>query len=173
MAEPTDEILLARHLGGDPAALAALAVRHERSMLGLACGLLGGRRDLAMDAVQEVWVRVIRFAGGFEGRSSVKTWIYTILTNQCRTMRAARGSSPLPESLPEAAGPGRPGDERLHAALEALGDGPREVVLMCYHAGLTHEVVAEVLGVPLGTVKSRLHGALTSLRAALSAEVAS
>ena len=172
MAEPTDEILLARHLGGDPAALAALAVRHERSMLGLACGLLGGRRDLAMDAVQEAWVRVIRFAGGFEGRSSVKTWIYTILTNQCRTMRAARGSSPLPEAV--AATPGaRPGDERLHAALETLGDGPREVVLMCYHAGLTHEVVAGVLGVPVGTVKSRLHAALSSLRSALSAEVAS
>ena len=139
-------------------------------MLGLARGLLGGRLDLAMDAVQETWVRVIRFAGGFQGRSSVKTWLYSILVNQCRAMRGAqREVGTLPETL-AAGGEERPGDEKLHAALEGLGEAGREVVLMCYHAGLTHEVVAEVLGVPLGTVKSRLHGALRDLRAGLATE---
>ena len=52
---------------GRHAALGRLASRHERSLLGLAGGMLGGRRDLAQDAVQEMWVRVIRFAGGFGG----------------------------------------------------------------------------------------------------------
>lgn len=165
-----DESLLASFTRGDRGALAALAERHERSMLGLARGLLGGRRDLAMDAVQETWVRVIRFAAGFQGRSSVKTWLYTILVNQCRAMRGARrDAGALPETL-AAGGDGRPGDEKLHAALDGLGDAGREVVLMCYHAGLTHETAAEVLGVPLGTVKSRLHGALRELRAVLATE---
>lgn len=165
----TDETLLAGFTRGDRAALAALAERHERSMLGLAKGLLGGRRDLAMDAVQETWVRVIRFAGGFQGRSSVKTWLYAILVNQCRGMRGARRDAGAPPET-AAAGPERPGDERLHAALDGLGEAAREVVLMCYHAGMTHETAAEVLGIPLGTVKSRLHGALRELRAGLATE---
>jgi RNA polymerase sigma-70 factor (ECF subfamily) len=138
-------------------------------MLGLACGLLGGRRDLAQDAVQETWVRVIRFAKGFEGRSGVKTWLYTILVNQCRGMRAA-GAANAAKVGEVSEGDETRTDERLCAAVEGLAEGPREVVLMCYHHGLTHEAVADVLGVPLGTVKSRLHAALRDLRAALSPE---
>lgn len=171
MTEPKpDDILLAAFVRGSRDALATLAERHERSMLGLACGLLGGRRDLAQDAVQETWVRVIRFAAGFEGRSGVKTWIYTILVNQCRTMRAARTSADAAVGEVATEGVGSLEDERLRAALDGLGEGPREVVLMCYHHGLTHETAAAVLGVPLGTVKSRLHAALRDLRAALSPE---
>lgn len=169
----TDDMLLAEFVRGERLSLAALADRYERSMLGLAMGLLGGRRDLAMDAAQETWVRVIRFAGGFRGQSSVKTWIYTILVHQCRSIRSAEKT--LAERAPRAAEEGRGaepvgGDERLRRAVEALGDGPREVVLMCYHLGMTHEAVAEVLGAPLGTVKSRLHAGLKELRAALSPE---
>lgn len=167
-----DDILLAEFVRGDARGLSVLAERYERSMLGLACGLLGGRRDLAQDAVQETWVRVIRFAKGFEGRSGVKTWLYTILVNQCRGMRVAMTRTSADEDAAQGTGdePARKSDERLRAAVESLAEGPREVVLMCYHHGLTHEVVAEVLGVPLGTVKSRLHAALRDLRAALSPE---
>jgi RNA polymerase sigma-70 factor (ECF subfamily) len=164
-----DDILLAEFVRGDPRGLSVLAERYERSMLGLACGLLGGRRDLAQDAVQETWVRVIRFAKGFEGRSGVKTWLYTILVNQCRGMRAA-GAANAAKVGEVGEGDETRTDERLCAAVEGLAEGPREVVLMCYHHGLTHEAVADVLGVPLGTVKSRLHAALRDLRAALSPE---
>jgi RNA polymerase sigma-70 factor (ECF subfamily) len=171
MNEPTpDDTLLARFAGGDRAALAALAERHERSLLGLARGLLDQRHDLALDAVQETWIRVIRFASGFQSKSSVKTWLTTILVNQCRAMRAKskptasatddHAAEPLAESP----------DDRLRHALNQLGEAPREIVLLCYHQGLTHEIVAEVLDLPLGTVKSRLHAALRTLRAALSTE---
>ncbi|HWL95056.1 MAG TPA: sigma factor, partial [Phycisphaerae bacterium] len=83
-ADKSDEQLLAEFVAGRKAALGELARRHESSLLGLACGLLGGREDLARDAVQETWMRVVRFAGGFHGRSCFKTWVYRIAVNQCR-----------------------------------------------------------------------------------------
>lgn len=63
-----------------------------------------------------------------------------------------------------------------HLLLGAVADLPedkRTVVLLCYHQGMTHEQVAEILDVPLGTIKSRLHSALQQLRARLSPEVKS
>jgi RNA polymerase sigma-70 factor (ECF subfamily) len=168
-------------------ALSELAGRYERSLLGLACAILDGREDLAMDAVQETWVRVIRFAGGFGGRSGVKTWLYRIAINQCRTLRwtLADGNQ---EFAPESEGriereSGR--EDRnglnppavversesmrdLHRAVARLGDAKRELVLMCYHGEMTHADAAAVLEIPVGTLKSRLHSALTQLRGALA-----
>lgn len=177
-ADQTDEALLKAFAGGDRDALATLAGRYEVPLLGLARGLLGGRADLACDAVQEAWVRVIRFAPDFHGRSSVKTWLYRIVINQCRSLRSMRAE---PDPLEAPAPPLSPGPEkaaetaeRNHRLREAVGRLPAErqtVLLLCYHEGLTHEEVAEVLEIPLGTVKSRLHAALQELRGRLSAEV--
>jgi RNA polymerase sigma-70 factor (ECF subfamily) len=178
-----------------------LAGRYESALLGLASGVLGGREDLAMDAVQEAWVRVIRFGGGFQGKSSVKTWLYRIVINQCRNMMAARGMDRITTSLHGRASPGlgdsaspsarAEGDgarrngtvgSALRAAAEAdelrelreavgrLGEEKQELVLLCYHAGLTHEDAAAVLEVPVGTLKSRLHSALGQLREAMAAK---
>jgi RNA polymerase sigma-70 factor (ECF subfamily) len=139
----------------------------------LALGILGGRRDLACDAVQETWLRVIRFGSQFSGRSRFKTWLYRIAINQCRTLAAMRTVAPLEPALIDRAAPASTpsGDrEPVRRAVAALDDPKRAVVLLCYHNGLTHEQAAEILEVPLGTLKSRLHAALTDLRAALSAE---
>src|SRR5262245_18613819 len=92
----SDQQLLQDFAIGRRDALAELASRHERSLLGLACGLLGGRRALAQDAVQETWVRVVRFAGGFKGQSSVRTWLCRILINQCRTLCESERLTNLP-----------------------------------------------------------------------------
>src|SRR5262245_51157650 len=62
---PTDEDLHARFLRSDREALGQLAQRHEANLLGLASGLLNGRRDLAMEAVQDTWLRVIKYAKSF------------------------------------------------------------------------------------------------------------
>src|SRR5258708_5686403 len=86
--QASDESLLTEFAGGDRAALGGLARRYERALLGLATGLLEGRADMACDAVQETWVRVIRFADKFNGRSSFKTWLYRIAINQCRTVKS-------------------------------------------------------------------------------------
>ncbi len=167
----TDEQLLAAFAGGERAALGELADRHERALLGLARGLLGSR-SAACDAAQEAWVRVIRHAKGFRGQSSVKTWLYRIVINECSEVRKRLGRerdrAGALESMPPAGAdqeaPEDGGDDEIRRAVDSLEESRRVVVLLCYSAGMTHEVAAEVLGVPVGTLKSRLHAALTTLR---------
>ncbi len=181
-AKKTDEQLLAEFLSGRQAAVGELARRYERPLLGLALGLLGRRPDLACDAVQETWVRVIRFGKQFMGNSSFKTWLYRIGLNQCRSLLHARGGGnadgpldvlPAHGDGPEQAAQTTDRDGVLRDAVGQLDSDKRAVVLLCYHNGLTHEQAAEILEVPLGTLKSRLHAALTELRAALGAEASS
>src|SRR5690606_20461689 len=115
---------------------------------GLAAGMLGGRKDLAMDVVQESWVRIVRFAAGFNGRSSFRTWAYRIVINHCRDMQRAMCS--LNQSGPLAASRGaesasaveavesREDHERLRAAVDSMDAPKREILLLCYHKGMTH-----------------------------------
>lgn len=197
--QATDEQLIQEFATGRRAALEDLARRYEKPLLGLSQGLLGGDPTLAQDAVQEIWVRVIRFAKQFNGRSSFKTWVYRIAINQCRTLQAsspresasdadketiaraiamrndagesanttrvANKAKPLFESVAAA-------EERaeLHAALDRLGVDQRHVLLLCYHAGMTHPEAADILDIPLGTLKSRLSTALAELRRMLAKE---
>ncbi len=181
--DDADRLLLRRVASGQKDALGELARRYEPMLLGLATGLLGGRVDLARDAVQDAWVRVIRHAHGFQERSSVKTWLYRIVINRCKDLRAKRTFAPLAD---EQAGEGvlisdrglsAPGqlvsDERSQALRQAMASLPaptRLLVLLCYHQGLTHEQAAEVLEIPTGTLKSRLNAALNELRSKLKKE---
>lgn len=174
----TDETLLARFNAGERAALGELAARYERLLLGLALGIVGGRQDLALDAVQDTWLRVIRFATGFRKGSAVRTWLYRITINAAKDAlgRSARSDpfrvgvhADLSPSAIEAA-PGNEPSARVRAAVAELSDDRRLLVLLCYHHGLTHPQAAEVLGIPIGTLKSRLHAALTDLRERLGQE---
>ena len=112
----------------------------------------------------------------------MKTWLYRIAINRCREMLAAkvRQDRVAARAAPE---PGDAGDgdsamilgERDRALRSAVADLPedrRVVVLLCYHAGITHPHAAEILGIPLGTLKSRLHAALAQLRRSLAQEEA-
>lgn len=181
----TDEELLASFRDGDREAFGVLASRHEVALLGLAKGLLGGSRTLATEAVQDAWVRVIRHAHTYDGRASVRTWLYRIVINRCRDVNArerraatlarafavhrrpvgeaerSRGASVRAEST------GTVLSDDLAALLPALATLPedrREVVVLVYGRGMTHEAAADVLAIPLGTLKSRLHAALRHLR---------
>jgi RNA polymerase sigma-70 factor (ECF subfamily) len=177
--DKTDEQLLGEFLDGRTAALGELALRYEVPLLGLACSVLGGRRDLACDAVQETWLRVIRFAGRFTGRSGFKTWLYRIGLNQCRSLQAERlapclnadAAGPVDDRRPDRAAQAADENHALRSAVGRLDEDRRLVVLLCYHAEMTHAQAAEILDVPLGTLKSRLHSALTDLRTMLGAEV--
>jgi RNA polymerase sigma-70 factor, ECF subfamily len=171
----TDEALLRQFLAGDPAALESLAHRYEGPLLALAAALLGGHTDMAADAIQETWLRVIRFGRGFNARSSFKTWLYRIAINQCRSARAkGSGATACPPSSAASRADDCDADDRSHlrAALRSLSPDRRIVVLLCYHRGLTHHHAAEILGLPLGTLKTRLRAAMTDLRAKLHAETA-
>lgn len=171
-----DEDLLRRFSAGDRAAFETLARRHEQNLLGLAIGFLHGDRTLACDAVQETWVRVVRFAGTYAGEASFQTWVCRILINQCRTLASLAAerksqSSPLPGP---AADPGNSQIEQaeqrntLRESVGRLDEDKRAILLLCYHEGMTHESAAEILGLPIGTLKSRLHAALRELREQLS-----
>jgi RNA polymerase sigma-70 factor (ECF subfamily) len=166
---------------GDRAAFKKLAHCVEPSMLGLARGLLAGDSARACDAVQNAWIRVIRSASAFKGDSSVKTWVYRIVVNECRRMRVTmkHGTEPIEDALHAARG-ADPANAtavvaeeraRIRAAVEQLPCSTREAVLLCFHHGLTHAQAAAVLEVPLGTLKTRVRAALNELRAALSMEV--
>jgi len=175
--DASDEALVRAYLDGSDDAFAALAERYERPLLGLARALLG-RSDLAVDAVQDTWLRALRGMQRFKGDSTVKTWLYRILINRCHDVRrgtraaqsllraAGERAAAMPESPPEPAELAT-----LRGAVQQLGVREREIVLLCYHAGMTHSEAAAILGVPPGTLKSRLHAALTELRSRLLAEV--
>lgn len=166
-ADRSDEELLRAFTSGERAAIGELALRYEALLVGFARGLLDGRVDLARDAVQDMWVRAIRWAGAYSGRSSVKTWLYRILVNCCHDVRRkeARRESRPPAQAVES----RSAQVGLPAALERLTPDHRLLVLLCYHRGLSHEDAAAVLEIPVGTLKSRLHAILKSLREALGA----
>jgi RNA polymerase sigma-70 factor (ECF subfamily) len=181
LCELCDEAVLERFRAGngDEGALAELARRYEAPLLGLARGILGGREDLARDAVQETWIRVIKHARGFEGRSGFKTWLYRIAINRARDVAASRLARGVPGGAPrslasadEAEGPKADIDDlaALHAAVAKLAEAPRLILILCYHRGLTLVQAAEVLNIPPGTLKSRLHAALNELRRSLSKE---
>jgi RNA polymerase sigma-70 factor (ECF subfamily) len=170
--------LLRRFSKGDDGALGELAARYERPLLGLAMGLLSDQ-ELARDAVQETWLRVIKSARHFAGASSVKTWVYRILINRSLDLRQARSRSqaaPLPDQAtsaahsPDQAAHHLENGQLLRHAVDALSPDQRLILLLSYHEGLSHAAAAEVLDIPIGTLKSRLHAALTQLRARLAPE---
>ncbi|MBL8880448.1 MAG: RNA polymerase sigma factor [Phycisphaerales bacterium] len=175
--QDSDEALLRGISPEMPSGLGELARRYERGLLGLALGLLNGRADLARDAVQETWIRVMRFAASFGGRCEVRTWLYRIAVNQCRDL--ATWAARIPGELPQEHAPAREeanvaaADEtrnELRRRVLSLPADQREVVLLCYHADMTHAAAAEILEIPVGTLKSRLHAALETLRAELKLE---
>lgn len=181
MDEESDEQLLHRFVRGDSQSLGRLAARHERELLGLARALLPGRDELAADAVQDAWVRVIRFGSAFDHRSKVKTWLYRIVINRCRDLAVNRKHEPPPSrpSQPaiSAISQSVSGDvsdadlkTRLHMALQSVPESTRLILILCYCRALSHSQVAEILDVPVGTLKSRLSAALAELRERLSKE---
>lgn len=182
MEPRSDETLLKQFADGRKAALGELAQRYEAALVGLAQGLLRGRDDLARDAVQETWVRVIRFAHTFNGDAGVKTWLYRIAINQCRDLaslaakHASKGDADGAtadvgdDKKADSAAIVAERDDQIRAAVDALDSDKREILLLCYHEDITHNEAAKALEIPVGTLKSRLHAALNELRERLNRE---
>lgn len=179
LQQQTDETLIRLYAKqGKREALQTLAARYEHLLLALATAMLTGDRPAAEDAVQDTWMRVIRNARTFRQQSSALTWIYRILIHRCRDLlraRKHRRTSPLLEHALATGNDDDSHDSSEHPevtnALAELSDARREIVLLCYHRGLTHQQVSEVLQIPIGTVKTRLYAAMDELRAMLGAEV--
>lgn len=176
----SDEALF---LLGDRESLGILVTRYQQTLYGLLVHVTGGDGSLAEDLFQEAFVRAVRGAKTFDRNRSFRSWITAIALNLVRDevrKRKLRGEIPLGEGGPEeqAAVGDLPRDSveqkdevaRIHSALSELTDKEREIVLLHFYQGLTLGEASEVLNVPLGTVKSRLHGALVRLKGLLRSE---
>jgi len=173
LAHLSDEALVALVVRGDDVALAELYDRYGRVAYGLALRVVRDE-ELAEDAVQEAFLGVWRSAGRFlPERAKASTWILTLVHRRAvdivRREERRRGD-PL-EQVPEAAGASteeiawlRFERERVQAALSRLPDQQREALELAYYGGFTQSELAERLGQPLGTIKSRMFAGLSRLR---------
>jgi RNA polymerase sigma-70 factor (ECF subfamily) len=166
--DPGDADLLARHVAGDPDAFGELVRRHRDRLWAVALRTLGDREEAA-DAVQDALVSAFRAAHTFRGQSAVTTWLHRITVNACldRARKAAsRRTSPvddterleqLLEPHESAEGPAERHDlhRQLLAALTQLPVDQRAALVLVDMQGYAVAEAAEVLGVPVGTVKSR------------------
>lgn len=176
-----DAELVERHRCGDAQAFDEVYARFEGMVYNLAFRLSGSPEEAA-DLTQEVFLRVYRHLGSFGGRSSLKTWIFRIAINHCRDRLSrwrpltmpigeATGDGEVaypdpargPEELAVAADEGR----RVAAGLSRLPHAFREAVILRDIEGLSYEEIAEVLGVRIGTVRSRIARGRDQLRALL------
>ncbi len=177
LAHLSDEALLALCSRSDEAALGEIYDRYGGAAYRLAVRVLRDR-TLAEDAVQDAFLTVWRTAGGFSAdRAKPSTWILTIVHRRAvdvvRREERRRGE-PL-EAAPHEAGEATDEEAWLRsqrrAVLEALGKLPgeqREALELAYYGGLTQSELAERLGLPLGTVKSRMFTGLRRLRELLA-----
>jgi RNA polymerase sigma-70 factor (ECF subfamily) len=178
-----DEALIARIArAADREAFAALFRRYAGRVKGFLIQA-GAEPGLAEEAAQEVMVALWRRASLYDpARASAATWIFTIARNK-RIDLARRSARPLPEpeapemqpepapsAEDELAGVRR--DARVRDAIAALPPDQLEAVRLAFFAGLSHGEIAEALGVPLGTVKSRLRLAFGRLRERLGEDFA-
>ncbi|MDQ2589051.1 sigma-70 family RNA polymerase sigma factor [Saccharothrix yanglingensis] len=157
-----------------------LVEAHGSALLGYASRLTRGDHHRAEDVVQETWLRAWRNLDRMtEDRGSVRAWLmrvaHNIVVDQYRSRRARPTEVEMPEGDPTSV-PG-PADEVLNrvvvgSVLEALPPTHRSTVVEVYFADRTAAGAAEVLSVPVGTVKSRVHKALRVLRAELPAPAA-
>jgi RNA polymerase sigma-70 factor, ECF subfamily len=157
---------------GDLAAFDALYYRYRDWVVRLARRFTGNDDD-ALDVLQDAFGYVFRKFPGFQLTASMTTFLYPVVKNLSIAARRKRqrhapagGGEAALENVPDR-GPGVEADPRseLMVVIQALPEGQREVLLMRFVDGMSLQEIADVLGIPEGTVKSRLHNALASLRA--------
>jgi RNA polymerase sigma-70 factor (ECF subfamily) len=163
--------LLRRIAGGDRAALGVLYDRHASVMLALGVRIIGVQRD-AEDLVHDVFLEAWSHAGDYDPRrGSVKTWLLLRMRSRCldRVRSHAFSRTETLEQEPARSDTVENADIRLDAAsardlVQSLPPGQRQVLELGYFEGLSFSEIAEVLKIPIGTVKSRVSAAIAKLR---------
>ncbi len=190
MKDPSDEELLRKFNDGDADAFATLVRRYERPLYNFILRSVR-RRERADELLQDVFLKVVQRSRDFKGNSKLSTWLYTIARNLCidhsRKMvfrrhksldapgRAASEEGPtlLERTAAEGAEPDRAAvaedlRQRIGEAVEELPEEQKDVFLMRQVQGMRFREIAEVLGIPENTVKSRMRYALERLQRALA-----
>jgi RNA polymerase sigma factor (sigma-70 family) len=174
-AHLSDEALVALVARGDEDALAELYDRVSRIAYGLALRVLRDERH-AEDAVQEAFLQVWRSAATFRAeRAKASTWILTLVHRRAVDLvrrEERRQAEPLADEGEAAQAPEQTEEaawlrferERVQTALRQLPDVQREALELAYYGGFSQSELADRLGVPLGTIKSRMFSGLARLR---------
>jgi len=173
--EPTDGEVVAQVLAGDAEAFGVVIRRYEAGLLRYATRMLG-HPDAAADAVAEGLVRAYRHLATCRDPSRLKSWLYRIVGNRCRSHLARRSTSDL--SLDDAPPIADPQDSeaateraeqlaQVERALETLSPEKREAFLLKHVEGMSYEEMAQVTGERIPTLKMRVHRARAALLEAL------
>ena len=162
--------------GGNTQAFAALYDRHSRAAYSLAYRMMG-ERQAAEDLVQEAFLKVWRATGSYRvERASVRTWILSILNNrgidELRSSASRRRTQDKVEAQTSTSQPSEAFTQtwrnsqraQVREALRGLPPEQLKVLELAYFSGYTHKEIAELLGVPLGTVKGRMRLGLQKIR---------
>ena len=170
----TDDELIAAAIRGDSHAFGTLVERYERAVYHLAYRTLHDSEE-AKDASQEAFFRAYRALRTFRPGAKFSTWIFTIVYHACCDRLARRkrfGGEELPDRADPAAGPQEQAEQaddarRLRAAIDALPEKYRTVITLFHLQHKQYEEIAQVLDLPMGTVKTHLFRAKDLLRKAL------
>ena len=183
----TDEELVARSIGGDADSFNELILRWERPIYALAYRVIGREED-ARDVCQETFLRAFRALGGFRGQAKFSSWLYRITLNLCRDWIRRERRHPVmqaPEDMDiiEMAAATEPSESiedlvarraltrEVERAMTQLTEEQRTAIILKEYHGLTFQEVADLVGCPLSTVKTRLYQGLTVLRRELGRTV--
>ena len=176
--ELTDTQIIERTLCGEPDAFSMLVRRWERHIYGLTLRMLG-RDDEAKDATQETFLSAYRSLSKFRGEAKFSSWIYRIALNICNTRLKSRSKNAISlEEQQETVGFEVAAEEvdlsggiqreqitrHVRRALQAIPAEMRQVIVMKEYDGLKFSEIAEILGIPLSTVKTRMYTGLSELR---------
>lgn len=180
-----DAALVARLRKGDARALDELFRRHREAAYGIAYRLVGSQED-ALDVVQEAFIHVMRGIQTFRGQSSFRTWLYRIVTHasldyrRWRSLRTAE-SLDVEMTLEPSAGPAQrtPLEEAatrdlrqaIDKALTNVSERNRAALVLYAIEGMSYREIADVLGISVGTVMSRIFNARVRLRELLETEI--
>lgn len=180
----TDEQLVTDFMGGDDGAFKALIQRYHADLLRFLARLTGDQ-TLAEDLFQDTFLQVHQSAASFDTSRTFRPWLFTIAANKARDELRKRSRRKTLELSAPVGGSGSDGatfvdlmqidipspeeitdhaerDSLVQQALNALSPTLREILLLAYFQRLSYQQIADDLGIPLGTVKSRLHAAVAA-----------
>ncbi len=182
MERRSDEELLADHLAAKPGAFDQLVARYASELYGFLLRFVSNAA-VAEDLVQEAFLQVHSAAASFDASRAFKPWLYTIAANKARDLLRSRGrrqehsldagsggdeDGPAGGDLLEALDSDAPEQHdveetraRVRALIEKMPEHLRLILILGYYQQLPYAEIAEVLNIPVGTVKSRLHAAIT------------
>jgi RNA polymerase sigma-70 factor (ECF subfamily) len=180
----SDEELVARSIRGDAESFNQLILRWERPIYALAYRTIGREED-ARDVCQETFLRAFRALPGFRGQAKFSTWLYRIALNLCRDWMRRERRAPVVQpsenvDLMELAAATEPTESienlvvrrdlmrTVEVAMAALPEEQRTAIILKEYHGLTFQEIADLVGCPLSTAKTRLYQGLTVVRRELA-----